>query len=91
VMFFMKVTEQTPRLAKKNAVAHFILIATRRSYYLMRGDNAPAAITLWKYSAPICNNVKKSCSEQCHSCEHIWCDTCWWDRVGRQYDCGVMR
>jgi hypothetical protein len=45
----------------------------------------------WKCSAPICNNDKKSCSEQCHSCEHLWCDKCWWDGVGHRCDCGVMR
>jgi hypothetical protein len=45
----------------------------------------------WKYSAPICNNDKKSCSEQCHSCDHLWCDKCWWGGVGHHCDCGVSR
>jgi hypothetical protein len=44
-----------------------------------------------KCSEPICNNDKKSCSEQCHSDDHLSCDRCWWDGVGHHCDCVVMR
>jgi hypothetical protein len=39
VMIFMKVVEKTPSLAKRNVGAHFVVIATRNSSYVMRSDN----------------------------------------------------
>jgi hypothetical protein len=51
VMFLMKVVEYTPSLAKKNTLAQFVVIATRRSCYVMRGENAlAAAITLTMFA-----------------------------------------
>jgi hypothetical protein len=45
------VAEKTPSLAKKNAAAHFVVIATRISCYVTRGDNALAAeITLTMFA-----------------------------------------
>jgi hypothetical protein len=38
-MLFMKVAEKTPSLAEINVDPHFVVIATRNSSYVMRGDN----------------------------------------------------
>jgi hypothetical protein len=39
VMLFTKVAEKTPSLAKRNVGAHFVVIATRNSSYVTRGEN----------------------------------------------------
>jgi hypothetical protein len=89
VMLFTKVAEKTPSLAKINMGAHFVVIAKINSVYVTRGcigygdQTCHVCIEVmdfmncWKCSAPICNTDKKSCSEQCHSCEHLLCDRCW--------------
>jgi hypothetical protein len=28
---------------------------------------------------------------QCNSCEHIYCDKCWWDGIGHKCECGSCR
>jgi hypothetical protein len=45
VTLFMKVAEKTQSLAKRNVGAHFVIIATRNSFYLMRGDNVSFVAT----------------------------------------------
>jgi hypothetical protein len=39
VILFTKVAEKTPSLAKRNAGAHFVVISTRKSFYVTRSDN----------------------------------------------------
>jgi hypothetical protein len=45
VMLLMKVSEKRPSLAKRNVVAHFVVIATRNSSYVTRGDNVLVVVT----------------------------------------------
>jgi hypothetical protein len=44
-MLFTKVAEKTPTRAKRNVGAHFVVIATRNSFYVTRGDNVLVVAT----------------------------------------------
>jgi hypothetical protein len=44
-MLFTKVTDKTPSLGKRNVGAHFVVIATRNSFYVTRGDNVLVVAT----------------------------------------------
>jgi hypothetical protein len=46
LMSFMKVTENTQSLAKINTGTHFVVIATRNSSYVTRGDNVLVVATI---------------------------------------------
>jgi hypothetical protein len=39
MMIFIKVAEKKPSLAKRNVGAHVVMLATRNSSYVTRGDN----------------------------------------------------
>jgi hypothetical protein len=45
VMLFTKVAEKTPSLGNRNMGAHFVVIATRKSFYVTRGDNVLVVAT----------------------------------------------
>jgi hypothetical protein len=45
VTLFTKVVKKTPSLAKRNVGAQCVVIATRNSFYVTRGDNVLVVAT----------------------------------------------
>jgi hypothetical protein len=88
VMLFTKVAQKAPTRAKRNMgrtlcgdchQKQFLRDARRQC--IGCGDHTCRVcievmdfMDCWKCSAPVCNNDKKSPSEQCHSCEHFLCE-----------------